>query len=98
MTDFTNEPEVKLWREVIKIALRDAGIRCDNYNASGPVTKKAAGEAEFDKRQAILFLTATSGGWRRSRELVCYMALGCPDKLCTYALKAMAKPNMAEVA
>ena len=95
MFDLKKENEVKLWREVLKITLRDAGM-CMSSNGKLMVIRSARTEQQVsnDKQQAINFLTATSGEWKKSRELICSLALICPDTLRTNYMRMAEKNNI----
>ena len=93
MADFTKEPEIKLWREVIKIALRDAGMNLANGKLASIRSARTPRQAELDRAQAVNFLTAKSGEWEKSRVLVCSMAMLCPDRLRSNYLKLLKTTN-----
>lgn len=95
MADLNKEPEVKLWREVLKITLRDAGM-CMSPNGKLITIRSARTEKQesSDRHQAINFLTATSGEWKKSRELICSLALLCPDTLRSNYLRVAETNNI----
>ena len=92
MSDFNEVPEVKLWREVIKNALLDAGINLSEGKLSY-VPVNLSKSADLDRRQALHFLTDDFGGWKTSRKLVCNHAMICPERLRSNVLRILAKFN-----
>lgn len=94
MSDLQKEPEVKLWREVIKITLRDAGMNLSKGKLVNIRSARTQQQANSDRDQAINFLTATSGEWKRSRELICDLALICPDTLRSNYMRVAATNNI----
>jgi hypothetical protein len=83
---------VRLWREVIKNALIDAGISLTDGKLSY-VSENLSKSATLDRHQALHFLTDDFGGWKTSRKMVCYHAMICPERLRENTLKILAKFN-----
>lgn len=92
MSNLNNAPEVRLWREVIRNALLDAGISLTDGKLSY-ISASQSKSAALDRQQALHFLVDDFGGWKTSRKLVCSNAMICPERLRTNVLRILAKVN-----
>jgi hypothetical protein len=70
---------------VLLTAINDAGLRSGSAEEMRSVHP-------VDRAEAISFLTATSGEWRRSREFWCLLSDRCPEQLRRWAAGKLGLP------
>lgn len=92
MSDLHNAPEVRLWREVIRNALQDAGISLSDGKLSY-IPHSPSKSAVLDRHQALHFLTDDFGGWKTSRKMVCSHAGICHVRLRENTMRILAQFN-----